>query len=394
MKFIDEATITVTAGSGGDGCLSFLREKSRAKGGPDGGDGGDGGSVYVVADDALNTLVDYRYQPLYRAENGDPGRGRNCRGKSGSDLTLVVPVGTTIIDLETNEVIVDLKSAGQQALVAQGGFHGLGNARFKSSINRAPRQTSSGTLGHNCKLRLELKIMADVGLLGLPNAGKSTLIRSVSAAKPKVADYPFTTLIPNLGVVRLEQHRSLVIADIPGLIQGAASGEGLGFQFLKHVSRTRLLLQVVDIAPLDESDPAEAVAIISQELNQYSPTLASRERWLVINKLDLFTHDEAEQRCNKLVEELNWKSPVFRISAVSGEGTQQLCQSMMTYMETIAEREQEDPDYSKQEEGIQARIEEEARAQIRTHAERRTNERAARKAALQDEGDIDVQYMP
>jgi len=274
MKFVDQVTITVEAGKGGNGCLSFLREKYRPNGGPDGGDGGDGGSVYLIADENLNTLVDYRYQPRYRAESGEAGRGRNCSGAAGADLELKVPVGTTVVDIETLEVLADLTRAGDRALIAQGGFHGLGNARFKSSVNRAPRQTSPGSEGEKRQIRLELKIMADVGLLGLPNAGKSSLIRAVSAARPKVADYPFTTLVPNLGVVQTEPHKSFVMADIPGLIEGAAEGAGLGYYFLRHVSRVRLLLQVVDMQPLDGSSPQEAVETIEQELYKFSETLS------------------------------------------------------------------------------------------------------------------------
>jgi GTPase len=257
MKFVDEAPISVFAGNGGNGCMSFRREKYIAKGGPDGGDGGDGGSVYLVGDADLNTLIDYRYQPKYRAKNGASGRSRNCTGEKGDDLFLRVPVGTSVFDLETDELLGDITADKQQLLVAQAGFHGLGNTRYKSSVNRAPRQTSPGGEGEHRELKLELKVLADVGLLGLPNAGKSTFIRSVSSAKPKVADYPFTTLVPNLGVVKVEEHRSFVIADIPGLIEGASDGAGLGIRFLKHLTRCRILLHIVDVAPFDESDPLE-----------------------------------------------------------------------------------------------------------------------------------------
>jgi GTP-binding protein len=277
MKFVDEASIHVSAGKGGNGCLSFRREKYVERGGPDGGDGGDGGSVYLVADAGLNTMIDYRYQRRYRAGNGEPGRGRNCTGAGGADLELQVPVGTSVLDEETGEILGDLTVPGQRLLVAQGGFHGLGNTRFKSSTNRAPRQTTAGTEGEQRALHLELKILADVGLLGLPNAGKSTFIRAVSAARPRVADYPFTTLVPQLGVVRVDPLRSFVIADIPGLIEGAAEGAGLGIRFLKHLTRNRVLLHLVDVAPMDGSDPAGNATAIRAELQRFSPTLATRE---------------------------------------------------------------------------------------------------------------------
>ena len=257
MKFVDEATIDVTAGKGGNGCVSFRREKFIQRGGPDGGDGGDGGSVFLEGDDALNTMIDYRYTRAFRAESGASGRGRNCTGKSGEDLVLPVPLGTTVLDDESGEVLGDIRTAGQRLLVAQGGFHGLGNTRYKSSVNRSPRQSSPGSEGELRKLKLELKVLADVGLLGLPNAGKSTLIRAISAATPKVADYPFTTLIPSLGVVKVNAYRSFVVADIPGLIEGASEGAGLGIRFLKHLTRNRVLLHLVDVAPIDGSDPAK-----------------------------------------------------------------------------------------------------------------------------------------
>src|SRR5690606_3060902 len=304
MKFVDEATIIVEAGKGGHGCLSFRREKYIPKGGPDGGDGGDGGSVYLEADSALNTLIDYRFQRRHKAPNGEPGSGRNCTGTKGEDLVLPVPVGTTVVDMDTHEVLGDLTKEGQRLKVAQGGFHGLGNTRFKSSVNRAPRQTSKGSEGEARNLRLELKVLADVGMLGLPNAGKSTFIRAVSAAQPKVADYPFTTLVPSLGVVKVQTHRSFVIADIPGLIEGASEGAGLGIRFLKHLTRCRVLLHLVDMAPLDGSDPADNALAIVAELEKFSPTLAKRDRWLVLNKVDLLD-EEALARCRQnLVERL------------------------------------------------------------------------------------------
>lgn len=335
MKFIDEAFIRVEAGKGGNGCVSFRREKYIPFGGPDGGDGGDGGSVYLLADSALNTLVDLRYTRMFKAENGQQGMGRNCTGKGGADLTISVPVGTVVMDEDTGEQLGDLVEDGARLKVAQGGYHGLGNTRFKSSTNRAPRQSTPGTPGEARNLHLELKVLADVGLLGMPNAGKSTLIRAVSAAKPKVADYPFTTLYPNLGVVSVESHRSFVIADIPGLIEGAAEGAGLGIQFLKHVARTRLLLHLVDVAPLDGSDPVDSVRIIEQELKKFSPELAERERWLVLNKLDLLPEDEREQRCDEILRRLAWRGSVYRIAAISKDGTKRLMQDIMEHLERM-----------------------------------------------------------
>ena len=396
MKFIDEATISVQAGRGGNGCLSFLREKYRAKGGPDGGDGGDGGSVFLYADDSLNTLVDYRFQPRYAAQTGEGGKGRNCSGCKGEDLTLPVPVGTTVIDQDTLEVLADMTEPGQIAKVAQGGFHGLGNTRFKSSVNRAPRQTTNGTPGESRTLKLELKVLADVGLLGMPNAGKSTFIRAVSAAKPKVADYPFTTLVPNLGVVSPEKHRSFVIADIPGLIEGASDGAGLGFQFLRHVARTRLLLHIVDMAPMDGSSPADAARAIAEELEKFSPTLAERERWLVLNKLDLLPDDEAEAACENLLAELDWQGPVFRISAISKVGTEALSYAMLEHIEAQRAAEAEDPEQAAAEQAIKDRLEEEARERIQAHHDARIKRRAQRKAGIvdddEDDGDMEVFY--
>lgn len=335
MKFVDEATIRVEAGKGGNGCLSFRREKYIPKGGPDGGDGGDGGSVYLLADANINTLVDFRYVRSWRAQSGEPGRGANCTGRSGEDRVIPVPVGTQVFDVDTGELIGDLVAAEQRLLVAQGGYHGLGNTRFKSSTNRAPRQTTPGTAGEVRNLRLELKLLADVGLLGLPNAGKSTLISAVSAARPKVADYPFTTLYPNLGVVRVDAQRSFVMADIPGLIEGAAEGAGLGVRFLKHLSRTRLLLHLVDVLPPDGSDPVAAVRGIVAELEKFSPELAGRERWLVLNKIDLLPADERDSRCRALVETIGWNGPVFAISAAVGEGTRPLAQRVMSRLEEL-----------------------------------------------------------
>lgn len=333
MKFIDEAKIHVTAGNGGNGACSFLRLKFMPNGGPDGGDGGDGGSIYLEADEGINTLVDYRYARIHQAENGEKGGGRNCSGKAGKDLILRVPVGTMIYDDDTDELIADLAENRQQACVAKGGAHGVGNSRFKSSVNRSPRRTIPGQPGENRHLRLELKVLADVGLVGMPNAGKSTLIRSLSAAKPKVADYPFTTLYPNLGVVRVSQHRSFVMADIPGLIEGAAEGAGLGIQFLKHVMRTKLLFHVVDIVPLDGSDPVEQVHSITKELEKFNSELMTKERWLVLNKIDLVPKEEVDERCSDIVRRLNWQGRVFKISGLSHEGTVLLAGEAMNYLE-------------------------------------------------------------
>lgn len=334
MKFIDEATIRVEAGKGGKGCVSFRREKFIPFGGPNGGDGGDGGSVYLAADGNLNTLVDFRHQRLFRAKNGQGGMGSDCTGRNGADVQVKVPVGTVVYDDGSGEQIGDLVRAGQTIKVAQGGFHGLGNARFKSSTNRSPRQFTPGTPGEARDLRLELKLLADVGLLGMPNAGKSTLIRAVSAARPKVADYPFTTLYPHLGVVSLEPHKSFVIADIPGVIEGAAEGAGLGIQFLKHVARTRLLLHVVDAVPLNhEDDPVQEIRLVGRELKKFSAALAKRERWLVLNKLDLLPEQERAARARDIVKRLRWKRPVFAISAINGMGCRELMQAVMGYLE-------------------------------------------------------------
>ena len=333
MKFVDEATIKVEAGKGGNGIVSFRREKYIEFGGPDGGDGGDGGSIYLVGDVNLNTLVDFRYERRFKAENGQPGMGRNKTGKGGEDLYINVPLGTMVYDNETEELIGDVTHKDQKLLVAQGGFHGIGNIRFKSSTNRAPRQCKPGTPGESRELRLELKVLADVGLLGLPNAGKSTLISAVSGARPKVADYPFTTLYPNLGVVSVDISRSFVVADIPGIIEGAAEGAGLGIQFLKHVSRTRLLLHLVDVAPLYEEDPVESVRTIEKEMVRFSPELAEYERWLVLNKIDLLAEEEQDKVCDDIIERLGWKGKVFKISAISKKGTQELCYQIMDYVE-------------------------------------------------------------
>jgi GTPase len=334
MKFVDEAILKVQAGNGGRGCVSFRREKFIPFGGPDGGDGGSGGSVWLKAADGINTLADFRIQRTYKAKNGEGGSGNDCTGRGGEDLFITVPAGTTIVDEDTGEELGDLKNAGQQLKVAEGGKGGFGNQRFKSSTNRAPRQFGSGLPGEKRKLRLELKVIADVGLLGLPNAGKSTLIRAVSAAKPRVADYPFTTLYPNLGVVDCGAHRSFVMADIPGLIEGAAEGAGLGIRFLKHLQRTGVLLHLVDIAPLDpEADPVKDARAIVAELKKYSRDLALKPRWLVINKIDLLPKKDAEARARDITKRLRFKGPVFLISGATGEGTRELCAAVMKFLE-------------------------------------------------------------
>jgi GTP-binding protein len=339
MQFVDEVIIRVQAGDGGDGCVSFRREKYIPLGGPDGGDGGDGGSVYLIAAEALNTLVDFRYTRVFRAERGENGKGSHCTGKSGADLVIKVPVGTMVSDADSGEFIGDLVEPGQTLLVAKGGLHGIGNARYKSSTNRAPRQTKPGTPGEARNLRLELRLIADVGLLGMPNAGKSTLIRTLSAARPKVADYPFTTLYPYLGVVRVGPLQGFVMADIPGLIEGAAEGAGLGTQFLRHLARTSLLLHLVDVSPCSDSgDPIRDVQVLSAELERHSTELAKRERWLILNKVDLIPATQRQQRVQEIIQALGWKRPVMTISALSGEGTQELVHKIMDYIESQRHR--------------------------------------------------------
>ena len=322
MKFVDEAQILVMAGNGGNGCISFRREKFIPLGGPDGGDGGNGGSVWLAADENLNTLIDFRHQRQYRAQRGQNGMGRQMFGKAGDDVVIRVPVGTEVINVETDEIIGDLTEHGERLLVAQGGIGGKGNVHFKSSVNRAPRKAGTGTAGEEREIRLELKLLADVGLLGFPNAGKSTFIRAVSAATPKVADYPFTTLYPNLGVVSVEMDRSFVIADIPGLIEGAADGAGLGVQFLRHVQRTRVLLHLVDMAPFEDGvDPVQQVRAIEHELRRHDPAMLEKPRWLVLNKADLLDPEEARERAEAVVRELDWKAPWYLVSAIGREGT-------------------------------------------------------------------------
>ncbi|EMA3639969.1 Obg family GTPase CgtA [Providencia stuartii] len=334
MKFVDEAKILVVAGDGGNGCVSFRREKYIPKGGPDGGDGGDGGDVYLQADENLNTLIDYRFEKSFRAERGQNGQSRDCTGKRGQDITIKVPVGTRIRDLGTGEILGDMTRHEQRQMVAKGGFHGLGNTRFKSSVNRAPRQRTMGTPGETRELMLELMLLADVGMLGMPNAGKSTFIRSVSAAKPKVADYPFTTLVPSLGVVRMDNEKSFVVADIPGLIEGAAEGAGLGIRFLKHLERCRVLLHLIDICPIDESDPVENAKIIISELEKYSEKLAEKPRWLVFNKVDILGPEESAKRAAEITKAMGWEDKYYMISAVNHEGVKALCWDIMEFMET------------------------------------------------------------
>lgn len=341
FHLVDEAVIKVQAGDGGNGVVSFWREKFVTKGGPDGGDGGDGGDVYIQADENLNTLIDYRFQRFYEAERGQNGSGGNCTGKRGKDITLRVPVGTRAVDIHTNEIVAEVAEHGKKVMVAKGGWHGLGNTRFKSSVNRAPRQKTMGTKGEIRELRLELLLLADVGMLGLPNAGKSTFIRAVSAAKPKVADYPFTTLIPSLGVVSVVPEKSFVVADIPGLIEGAADGAGLGIRFLKHLERCRVLLHMIDIFPIDQSDPVQNALTIIDELEQYSEKLANKPRWLVFNKVDLVSEEQADEIIQEVIDALGWEEQYFKISAVNRQGTKELCYKLADFMEQLPREEQE-----------------------------------------------------
>ncbi|WP_096084807.1 Obg family GTPase CgtA [Agaribacterium haliotis] len=393
MKFVDEAPITVRAGNGGNGCCSFRREKFIAKGGPDGGDGGDGGSVYLEADENLNTLIDYRYQRGYSAESGKKGGSRNCTGPKGADLVLKVPVGTSAIDLESGETVADLTAHGEKMLVAQGGFHGLGNTRFKSSVNRAPRQTTEGSEGEVKELKLELKLLADAGMLGLPNAGKSTFIRAVTAAQPKVADYPFTTLVPSLGVVKVQKHRSFTVADIPGLIEGAAHGAGLGVRFLKHLTRCRVLLHLVDIKPVDGSSALESAQSIISEIEEFSPTLAQRERWLVINKSDLLPEHELQQAVDVLLEGLAWSGPVYVVSALAKQGTEQLCADLLAYLESCWLREREDPEAAEREHDTQLAMQAEARARIEAlRNKRKQTSDDAEDDDDDDDDDVEIVY--
>jgi len=341
MKFIDEATIKLYAGDGGNGVATFRREKYEPMGGPSGGDGGHGGSIYIEADRNINTLVDYRYSRVFRAQRGENGRSSDQYGAGGDDMVLRVPVGTVISDKASEQMLVDLAEHGQRAMLAKGGKGGLGNIHFKSSMNRAPRQCTKGDPGEEFELYLELKVLADVGLLGMPNAGKSTFIRSVSAAKPKVADYPFTTLHPNLGVVRVDTNRSFVIADIPGIIEGAAEGAGLGHQFLRHLVRTKLLLHLVDLAPYDEEvDPVKEARAIVEELRKYDETLYDKPRWLVLNKIDML--EDSAQHVKQFVKEYGWEGRCFAISAISGNGCKELTYAIMEHLETVRQQEQDE----------------------------------------------------
>jgi GTP-binding protein len=386
--------------------MSFRREKYIPFGGPDGGDGGHGGSIFIEADPNANTLVDYRYTRQFRALRGQNGMGANCTGRSGEDVILHVPVGTTILDETTDEVLGDLVEPYQRLLVAKGGRGGMGNINFKSSTNRSPRKTTNGDDGEFRQMRLELKVLADVGLLGLPNAGKSTFIRAVSAAKPKVADYPFTTLVPNLGVVDVDRYRSFVMADIPGLIEGASEGAGLGIRFLKHLARTRFLLHLVDVAPYDNSDPVANVQAIAAELERYSPTLATLPRWLVLNKIDLVPADLLDEVCADILTRLAWTGPVFRTSGLTGENAKSVCYKLMDAIDEQRELEAENPELAEKEVAKRRRLEEEGRQKIQELAEKR---KAARKAAQEagqqidedddenwneDDYDVEIIYRP
>jgi len=333
MNFVDEVEITVTGGKGGNGCLSFRREKYIPKGGPDGGDGGQGGSVYIQSSETLNTLIDFRYKKKFNAANGKDGAGKNRFGPGGSDLVILVPVGTTVINVSTNEIIFDFTEKDQKVIVARGGKGGLGNARFKSSTNQAPRMTIPGELGDERQIKLELRSIADVGLVGLPNAGKSTLISNVSEAKPKIADYPFTTLIPVLGVVKVDVDQSFVIADIPGLIEGAADGVGLGISFLKHIERTKLLLHVIDLSPiLENEDLTQSFYSIKQELEKYGPSVSDKPRWIVLNKSDLFPSNSISKIVQEFINQINWDTNYYVISSVTGEGTKELIGDLAQYI--------------------------------------------------------------
>ncbi|WP_300393373.1 Obg family GTPase CgtA [uncultured Psychrobacter sp.] len=407
MRFIDEAVVTVKAGDGGNGIASFRREKYVPRGGPDGGDGGKGGDVYVIANDNTNTLVDYRYTRRHDAKRGENGHSKNCAGKGSDDIYLPVPIGTTIIDTETDEVIGDLTEVDQTLLIAKGGDGGLGNTHFKSSTNQAPRKATSGFEGELKVLKFELKVVADVGLVGLPNAGKSTFIRQVSAATPKVADYPFTTLVPNLGVVDVGRHRSFVMADIPGLIEGASDGAGLGIRFLKHVARTRRLLHIVDIQPIDGSDPVENANVILNELERFSPELANLPQILVLNKIDQIVDEtELNELCTHIVAELGWTGIVFRTSTLTGEGVDAVKYHLMNEIEREREREFEDPIFAEEQAERFERLESEVRRN--TEAQREAY-RAARKAQREgtdingenltdfdddDDDGVEVVYVP
>ncbi len=391
MKFVDEATIKVVAGNGGNGCLSFRREKFIPKGGPDGGDGGDGGNVLLQAKLELNTLIDFRYTRLFKAENGQAGAGSDCTGKKGEDLIIPVPLGTIVSLSETGELIGDLNKPDQKLLIAKGGFHGLGNTRFKSSKNRTPRQTTPGKEGESREIKLELSLLADVGLLGLPNAGKSTLVNKVSAAKPKIADYPFTTMIPSLGVVNIGNDRSFVIADIPGVIKGAAEGAGLGIRFLKHLTRTKLVLHIVDVSPMEKTPPKEAFREIELELEKFSPTLARQSRWLILNKADLFDVNEHKKLLKHFVKDVGWTGPSFLISAATGQGVDLLCNSVVDYLNDERSREINDSKAKKDADKVRNAIFMEAKMQISKLAESKRKTRKIKDSKIEE--DITTFYV-
>lgn len=400
MRFIDEAIVTVKAGDGGNGIVSFRREKYVPKGGPDGGDGGKGGDVYVIADDNTNTLVDYRFTRRFEAKRGENGGSKNCSGRGADDIYLTVPIGTTVVDVETDSVIGDLTAKGQTLLVAKGGDGGLGNTHFKSSTNQAPRRATSGFAGELKQLKLELKVVADVGLIGLPNAGKSTFIRQVSAARPKVANYPFTTLVPNLGVVDVGRHRSFVMADIPGLIAGASQGAGLGIRFLKHVARTRRLLHLVDVQPIDGSDPVENARVILHELAAFSPELADLPQILILNKIDQVPEQERDAVRARIVEGLDWQGEVFMTSTLTGEGVDAVVWHLMNAIEAEREREQEDPDYAAAQRARFLRLEAEVRQNSEAQKQAYRAQRKAQREGVQvddlddDDDGVEVVYAP
>lgn len=397
MRFIDEAIIRVKAGDGGNGIVSFRREKYVPKGGPDGGDGGKGGDVYAIADDNTNTLVDYRYTRKFEARRGENGGSKNCSGKGADDIYLKVPIGTTIVDVDLDTVIGDLTQKGQKILIAKGGDGGFGNTRFKSSTNQAPRKATKGFLGEEKNIKLELKVVADVGLIGLPNAGKSTFIRQVSAARPKVADYPFTTLVPNLGVVDVGAHQSFVMADIPGLIEGAADGAGLGVRFLKHVARTRRLLHIVDVKPIDGSDPVDNAKIVLRELEKFSQTLAQLPQILVLNKIDQLDDGDADL-LDRIVKDLNWTGKVFHTSTIGGVGVDAIKYYLMNEIEQERAREQDDEEFAQAQKQRFARLEEEVRrsgeAQKQAYREMRKRQREGAQNDDDDFDDVEVEYAP
>lgn len=394
MKFVDEVSIRVEAGRGGDGCLSFRRERNLAKGGPDGGDGGDGGDVILEAQADLNTLVDFRYQPRYRAESGQAGAGRDMTGRRGEDALVKVPVGTLVVDEDSGEPLGDLAVAGQRLRVAAGGRHGLGNTRFKSSTNRAPRRTTPGHPGEKRRLRLQLRLLADVGLLGMPNAGKSTLIRAVSAARPKVADYPFTTLVPQLGVVRIGTGSSFVLADIPGVIEGAADGAGLGTRFLKHLARTRLLLHLLDAAPIDGSDPVAAMTAIAAELERYSPALAQRPRWVVLNKIDLLDAGDRVAMLQRF-RRAGVSGPLYAVSAATGEGTEALMQAVSQALTEMERARAEGGSEAEAEQALDAAIAEDVLGHALSRMAAADAKAAADAADRTDDDDgVEVRYVP